>query len=298
MTDYDTSHDGPIGGLPPADPVLLRNPQIEAALVEIRFSGVEHEVASKVAFRVRDAAERSGFEFPQMRATQSQEITVRIEDGKALPDLQERASGWQMATEDGHLAVTLLPGVFAVQATKYERWRTTLEPVLAQVAEAVEATMSPAMLNRVGVRFINRLTRADAESPLAWKDAINPTFLGSLLDPNIGPKVVGTQQQAEVRLGPAKGALIRHGLFSDTARLGAYSYLVDLDVFDQAASPFEADRIVTTARTLDRTALSLFQQIVLPSYRATMNPYARVDATGTVIATVDRKQSDVEGGER
>lgn len=285
MSEYDASHDRPMGGLPLADPVLLRKPQIEAALVEVRFTGVNQEVDSKAAFRIRDAAQESGFTFPQMQPAQTQELTVRVENGQARPELQQQSSGWQMATDDGHLAITLLPGAIAVQATKYERWRITLEPVLALVAAAVGDALAPTIVNRVGVRFINRLTRLGSDNATDWQDAIDPAFLGPLLHKEIGSKIVGTQQQAEIRLGPATGALIRHGVFTDSSPQGTYGYLVDLDVFDQTSDPFNADNIVTTARTLDRTALTLFQQIVKPEYRATMNPYARVDATGTLIET-------------
>lgn len=288
MSEYDVSHDCPLGGLPPAEPVLLRNPQIEAALVEVRFAGVDRAVDSDVAFRIRDAAEESGYAFPQMQAAQTQELTVRVENGTARPEVHEQSSGWQLATDDGHLAITILPAAIAIQATKYERWRVTLEPVLDRVAAAVRDALAPSVLNRVGVRFINRLTQPGSEHPATWEDAIEPTFLGPILHRELGSRIVGSQQQVEIRLGPAKGALIRHGVFMGASPPGHYGYLVDVDVFDQTANPFNADNVVTVARVLDRTALTLFQQIVTAEYRATMNPYARVDETGTLIDTDQR----------
>jgi hypothetical protein len=73
------------------------------------------------------------------------------------------------------------------------------------------------------------------------------------------------QQQVEVTLDGRHGALLRHGPIHDQSSKSV-NYLLDLDVFAHAASPFNPAEVVDAAERLNRTALSLFQACVSAAY--------------------------------
>jgi uncharacterized protein (TIGR04255 family) len=288
MSHEAADADRPLGGLPPAEPVLLAQSQLEVALVEVRFSGLRDAVTTNEVLGLRQLLADAGLELPRMQATQQQQIAVAVTPGgDVTPELEVRASGWQLASDDGHLVATVLPNMVAVQSTHYERWSTSLSPTLQTLVAAVGATLEPELVHRVGVRYVNRLTLPDAVTPAAWTGSINPKVLGPLTDDVLGATIAGSQQQLELKLGDAHGALVRHGAFADGAIGGRYSYLVDIDVFDQTTARFDVSAIAETSRTLNRTALSLFQLIVTPAYRDSMQPYAALGEAGTVIGTSD-----------
>jgi uncharacterized protein (TIGR04255 family) len=98
-----------------------------------------------------------------------------------------------------------------------------------------------------------------------WNGKIDATLLGPLGNPVFGSMVTGAQQQVEVALDGRHGALLRHGPIPDQASK-SISYLLDLDVFANAAIPFKVNDVLDAAERLNRTALSLFQACVSVDY--------------------------------
>jgi len=283
MSDKDAAADVPLGGLTPAERVLLQKPQLELAVVEVRFVGAQEAVTSEQALAIRDAMDVAGYELPQVQPAQTQDLTLRIDNGEVEPEVNTRAAGWVLTSADGLFAATILPGVIAIQTTRYERWSNSLEAPLFAVLKSVGASLKPTIVQRIGLRYINRLHDEAASTIAAWTDAIAPSFFGVLNDPEIGPKAVACQQQVSLELGDTQGAVIRHGVFSDPSSRGMYSYLVDIDAFDHHSRAFSENDICDRARALNRTALSLFQQVVTREYRDTMDPYAEVDSSGNAV---------------
>jgi uncharacterized protein (TIGR04255 family) len=276
--------DQPLGGLSPGERVLLAKAQIELALGEVRFSGGRTVIGTDEALQVRDLLAAADITVPQLQQTQQQQVSVSVGPGGASPTLEVQTHGWQLASADGHLVVSLQPGTFAVQSTRYQRWGRSLAPALAATLSVVAEVMAPDLVHRVGLRYVNRLTLPGAVAPAAWRGSIIEAGLGLVTDDVLGPSVVATQQQVELRLGDTQGALIRHGAFVDAASHGEYSYLVDLDVFDAATARFDPAAILDVATRLNRTALPLFQHLVTPGYRERMEPYVEADSEGTTSA--------------
>jgi len=287
--------DGPLGGLTPAERVLLRKPQLELAVAEVRFVDAGAEIESEHVLKIREVLAGYGFNLPQVQPAQTQDLTLKVSHGEVEPEVNVRSTGWMLTSSDTRLVVTVLPGVLAIQSTQYERWKTSLEAPLVAALEGVAETLAPTLVQRVGLRYVNRLNDSNASSVAAWSDAIAPHFFGVLGHGEIGPKAIGCQQQITLQLGDAQGAVIRHGVFKDAAANGMYSYLVDIDVFDQTADAFVADDISASARALNRTALSLFQQVVTSEHRNTMEPYAEVDEEGNIVV-LNPRDSTGEGG--
>src|SRR4051794_16853913 len=104
---------------------------------------------------------------------------------------------------------------------------------------ALQERLAPALVHRVGLRYINRLTDVEATTPQAWRGRIAPSLLGVIADQDYDDMITASQQQLELALEPSVGALLRHGAFRDPGVRGAYSYLLDVDVFSTSTNRFD-----------------------------------------------------------
>jgi uncharacterized protein (TIGR04255 family) len=275
--DATTIDDTPYGGLPWAERTLLRRHHIELAVAEVRFGGAE-PLTAEHGLALREAAERAGFALPHVEETQRQDVAFTLTPhGPATTQQVDR--GWLLTSGDRSATVTIFHDVLIVQHSRYTRFRDSLRLALEAMLPALQTHLAPAFVQRVGLRYVNRLSDPEATHPTAWRGRITPTVLGVIEHDILGGAVASTQQQIELALEDA-GALIRHGTFRDAAAQGGYSYLLDIDVFTSGTERFDPLRTVQLARKLNRTALTLFQQVVLSDYRDTMQPYATTEDEG------------------
>ncbi len=284
----------PLGGLPATERVLLGRAQLEVALLEVRYSASRDSVSSADGLALRGLLSEAGVELPHLQPAQQHQVALNLMPAGPTSEIEVRGRGWQMTSADGSLVVTVMPDTVSVQTTQYERWSRSLLPQMEALLRAIEKTLEPELLHRVGLRYVNRLIDDDAETPQAWIGRIKPAVIGPVADPVFGPRMASAQQQLELDLGEAAGALVRHGAFKDPAARGACSYLIDTDVFSTKSQRFDVAGILEVARTLNITALSLFQQIVTPEYRAQMQPL-KPDAVGEAAG---EQQATTGGGVR
>ena len=257
----------PLDGLPPADRTLLVNAPLETAVAEIKFLGAAAELPPQVGLRLRELLAQRGLKFARLEQSHEQRVTFEMSPGSAgAPQIQQVANGWQLVSGDGKLQVTFMPGALLIQTTSYERWSTSLRPVIKAALEVVDEILPVAVVARIGIRYIDRFVDSGARSPLAWRGRIDDSLLGPACHQLIGPRMQSAQQQIELSLGDAQGALLRHGPFVDAAAGGSVSYLLDLDVFDSEPRAFDIDEVMHFADTLNKTAATLFQATMCPGY--------------------------------
>jgi uncharacterized protein (TIGR04255 family) len=253
----DTS---PLGGLPPANRTLLAVPPIDLAIAEVRFSGSGAALPVDAGLQLFERLNSRGFDLAKAEQTRQQRIQINVQAGLAPTHvLDQGEQGWLLPSTDGTYQVTLMPSSFVFQASKYHRWSVTMRPRLAVLLDVVRELLDPAFVTRLGLRYVDRFVDRDANGPLSWKDRMADSFTGPEHDSVIGPMLRSSQQQIELDFGESKGALVRHGPFTDPAAGGATSYILDIDVFDNAPQRFEAASLVEDIEVLNRTAASLFQ---------------------------------------
>lgn len=257
----------PVAGLPAADRRLLARAPLELAVVEVRFAAPVTQVDPDAGLRIHGRLAELGHPFPLMEQAQEGRVSIQIQPG-AQPESQveEVAAGWQLRTADGSAQATVMPGAVVLQTSQYERWSVSLRPALEALLTATAEVLEPSVVSRLGLRYIDRFVEPDARTPSAWVGRIHPSLLGPVTHPVFGERVHGAQQQVELALDDAHGALLRHGPFVDPAAGGAVSYLVDIDVFDLSPVRFTAAELVERAEVLNRTAASLFQAALTEDY--------------------------------
>ena len=262
---------GPLAGLPPADRTLLVRPPLELAVLEVRFVAEAADVSADVALAARERLAALGLSYVRQERAQEGRLEIQMQPGAApVSHVQQGARGWQLHAGDGTGHITLLPGAVVLQTSRYERWSVTLKPVLEALVAVTEEHLAPSVIDRIGLRYIDRFVDPSARTPAAWQGRVHPELLAAACHPVFGSHVRAAQQQVELTLGQAQGALLRHGPFVDAAAGDAVSYLVDIDVFDAESIRFQGAEVVRRAEVLNRTAASLFQATLTPEYLRTL----------------------------
>ena len=270
--------DRPYGDLPSQRRVLLGDHRIEAAVFEIRFAGTVETLSSDDAAAMLEVLS-AATSVTRLDTAEQHEMSVMFgPTGAAQPSVQVTSRGWRFSSPDDAEMFTILPNVAFVQVRSYARWSESLKPHVEALLTALSTCCRPAVVQRLGLRYINRLTGVEGEGPQSWAERITPAFRGPLADPVVGPKLRGAHQQLQFALEPGVGVLINHGLVPDPTD-NTFGYLIDLDVFDDSSTQFEQQGLVVRAQRMNRTANNLFQLMLTPTQVANMEPTELDDQT-------------------
>ena len=142
--------------------------------------------------------------------------------------------------------------------------------VLETLLASAETLLHPTVTTRIGLRYIDKFVNTSVDEGAGWRGRIVDSLLGPVNHPVLGPLVTSAQQQIELRLDPTHGAVLRHGPFRDDSSGGSLSYLLDIDVFDTRSDRFTVNDVLVSAEQLNRTALTLFQSALTPSFLTSM----------------------------
>jgi uncharacterized protein (TIGR04255 family) len=157
-----------------------------------------------------------------------------------------------------------MPDNVTLETSAYTTWSDEFEPRLNRVLDATAQHVAPIIEQRLGLRYVDRMTEPTVTVTSEWRDYISPNFLGPVLDEYIGVAVRATQQQIDLDLGDSMTASIRHGLFAEPNRDGALTYLLDVDVYRETGQQFDVAGIKAALGIFHERSLQIFQRVVTP----------------------------------
>jgi uncharacterized protein (TIGR04255 family) len=259
--------DVPLGGLSNQLRQVFERNHIEVAVAEIRFIRAREEIAESDAAAIWERVGPQLFPILEPHKQQTVNVAISPEGAQQSAEVQE---GWLLATGDRRTAITLLPSSVIVQTQAYEHYSQSIGEFVNTVLPAFAEVTRAVRVQRLGMRYINRLTDADATHPNFWGDRIEPSFAAPLRGP-FAEIVVGQHQQVQLRLADAD-ARIQSGLLPVSGRTSRFDYLVDLDVFIEKTRNYEATRCANQMRQLNRTAFALFSNVLSNDYLQTFGP--------------------------
>lgn len=172
-------------------------------------------------------------------------------------------SAWQYVSDDEDWVATVAPEFFSVETKSYESW-SGLRSRLEQLTSAVAEVLSPALVRRVGLRYVDELHVPGVTTPDGWVGRIAPAFLGAAGDTDIGPSVSGIQQAVEIHGPGGSKVVLRHGTVRTTG--GQPAYLLDHDCFIDDSRSFDADELTGDFDNLHRLALGVFQRAITEKF--------------------------------
>jgi len=246
--------------LPAPDTTRLERSPLELVVCQVRHERRLTVAEGATALAVHNALGGLGGQYPNLDEIAGVEVGVVL--GGASPNLSEsKLSGWRFAAADGAWAVVVMPDHFALETKAYTTWSGDFAPRLEQLVDAVVEHVGPTFEQRLGLRYIDRITELELGDVAAWAPYLRPEVLGLALHPEIGQGVRSAHQQLLIELDTGVQAGLRHGPVVDE-NVPHVAYQLDFDIFRQSGRPFDPQGIKRTATQFNMYALQLFQATV------------------------------------
>ncbi len=250
---------------------LYRKRQLVEVICQLRFPTI-------LSISAREPAEfQEGIrqDFPQYKRLQEQP-GPKVTGGPGNFRLEEAQSvtNYQFLSEDGRWKVNLTNNFIALATPAYTQWEdfaAKLDLVLAQFIP----TYKPAYFERVGLRFINVISRKalDLEG-VPFRDLIQPGFLGLLGEEDVNETAFARSGQdvemalsggCRVKLHAGPG-LIQRGQVKDSE----VKFILDNDVFMQGKLPM--NQVAPALNTVHIQADRLFAGAITKELHEAMEP--------------------------
>jgi uncharacterized protein (TIGR04255 family) len=137
--------------------IRLQNPPLVEVICQVRFPPILNITASQpTAFqeRIRSRFPRMGYE---------QGLSVRVTQPGGPPQSELQPLVYKFATSDEQTSISLAADFFALSTQRYTHWADYREDLLLATAVVVDV-YQPVYASRIGLRYINRLTRANTQA--------------------------------------------------------------------------------------------------------------------------------------
>lgn len=171
--------------------------------------------------------------------------------------------GWKLRSSDSSWNLVINPRFYSLETTRYQDW-SDFRQRLEKVSQAVVDTAHPALEQRIGLRFINRITHPEVKNVVDWRQLIDSSFLGPIAHDKLGDSVTSSQQVLQLSVEDELFVTIRHGVFRDPGVPGEEAYLVDQDCYVHPSENFSIKHVMDSAEKLHMLVLQIFQQTITP----------------------------------
>lgn len=252
--------------LPAWDRGNLSKSPLALAVCQVRYDEVIGVTDSRIILDIHKALGGKQGLYPKVERVQEASVEIQLGHGGVVAPSASTPSppGWRLSSQDERWTVAVMPSYVALETTRYTTWSDDFKVRLADVLDAVQRYISPSTEQRLGLRYVDRITEPIVKSADGWKEFIAPELLGPILHSQLGPAVLASQQQIDLDVGDGIRCSLRHGSFPDKARDGALTYLIDFDIYREGISLFDIEDIKVTADAFNKLNVRLFQQTVTP----------------------------------
>lgn len=250
----------PFEALPPEEVPLQAAPLVRV-IAQLRFP----EILS---------VEQRDFVAPFQEATRDTYAVLRQEQthgilmgpGGIAPAKPKIA--WRFSDSSGAWRVSLTSEFLALETTRYVS-RSDFFSRLRFLADAVLEHIGPSQLDRLGVRYIDRITGSEVD---AIASLVRPEVRG-IVGTSIASQAVHTISESLFELTDAR-MLARWGCLpagqtvdpSAIEPLAEKSWILDLDMFSTAPMPFAVDQVISEAQRYAERIYTVFRWAVTDEF--------------------------------
>jgi uncharacterized protein (TIGR04255 family) len=248
--------------LPEPDRSRLARSPLELVVCQIRHERRLVVGEGATALAVHEALGGASGPYPSIDEVSGAEVNLVMGIGMGAPNVREtKTSGWRLTSADGAWVITLMPDNFSLETSAYTTWAGDFAPRLAALIDAVAERIQPTFEQRIGLRYVDRITELGLTELAAWQPFLRPELLGLVVHPQLGPGVRSYQQQLLIELADGVMAGLRHGPVVEAGR-DVVDYQLDYDIFRQGGRAFDAAAIKDAAAQFNVYALQLFQAAI------------------------------------
>lgn len=255
-----TAIDDPLVAAPPAEVPLDEAPLVRV-IAQIRFPEIL-AVEQREAVAPFQAALKSTY--PVLRETQIQRLVMGAE-GFTGP---RPKTAWRFIDSDEAWSVTLSPDFLALETRKYES-RADFVSRLGVVASALHEHFEPAKVDRLGIRYIDRITGDDVDQIATLVRPEVRGVLGTLAADHalhsVCESVFGVDRaQVRTRWGrmPANATIDPAAI----EPLDEPSWVLDIDMYSTAPLSFDVETLTGEARRYAERIYTIFRWAVTDAF--------------------------------
>ena len=251
--------------LPQPDTSRLNDSPLELVVCQIRFENTPAAQEASTALAFHEALGGGAGPYPKLEQFTNQAVNVTVGPGANPATQTTTLTGWRFGAADGSWVISLMPDYVSIETSRYTTWEEDFRPRLAEVIDLTVSHINPAVEQRLGLRYIDRITELGLQTARDWEPYIIQELLGLVLHPQLGDSVRVATQQLVLAIDDQLGCGLRHGFIGDAADGGQLDYLLDFDLYRQGGRQFAPDGLKQIADELNVRALQLFQAVVTPA---------------------------------
>jgi uncharacterized protein (TIGR04255 family) len=202
--------------------------------------------------------------YPVLRQEQAQGVLLGPAGVSQVPP----QTAWRFADVEGHWRVSLTQNFLALETTKYTS-RSDFLARLSEVVTPLDALIQPKLLDRIGIRYIDRISGPDLGD---IADLVRPEVRGIAGSP-AASHAVHSLSESLFEIDGARvlgrwGRLPAGGTVDPAAiePIDEPSWILDLDMFSSSPMPFSSDRVVSDASRFAERIYTLFRWAVTPTF--------------------------------
>lgn len=254
-----TQTDDPIVAPPPAE-IPLRDAPLVRVIAQVRFPLI---IAVEQRDFVSPFQEAIRSEYSVLRHEQTQGVLVAPAGVKPV-----QGTAWRFSNVEGKWRVSLTPEFVALETTNYTS-RADFLGRLRAVLEALDRHVEPKLADRLGIRYIDRLTGPAVDD------------IASLVRPGVlGIAATSAAAHAQHVLSETLFAVEDARLLARWGRLppnvtvdpdaieptADASWILDLDMFTASPRPFSVDQLVESASRFAERLYTFFRWAVTDEF--------------------------------
>lgn len=254
-----TTLSAPFGVDDPVE-VPLTNAPLDRVIAQVRVPRTPKLTSEASIDHVRDVI---GGEYPILRQEDEMEIVIGPNGAVSSPSQRPL---WRMHSKTGEWSLTVAPDFIALDTNNY----TTRKEFCARLGRAIAAVAeaaSPRVFDRIGLRYINRLSGQLLEDLDRY---VRPQFVGlSTLQNTESVSVIHALSDVLFMLPDKHRLRGRWGLLPPNAQLEASvaalpdpSWFLDIDAFVESVDDFTAAAVGGELDRCARHAYQMFRWVV------------------------------------
>jgi len=247
--------------------VLLARPPLARVIAQARFPEILAVEKRDFVARFQEALRT---DYPVLREEKTQSIFFsRTAAGRAA---SAPHTAWRFCDRDESWRVSLASDFVALETDSYTSQADFMKR-LAAVLRAAKDTLAPARVDRLGLRYIDRIVGQDFE---LIQTLVRPEVLG-LIATNTSENVVHTLAETLFKSdNPSCFVLMRTGMLPPNAVVDLTaidpvperSWILDLDAFGDQAPEFDVDWVVKQIDQYASRIYAIFRWVVTDQFLA------------------------------
>lgn len=250
----------PLVSSPPAE-VPLTNAPLVRVITQVRFPEILSIEQSDFVAPFQEAIRGV---YGVLRKEQTQGFIV----GPGGPVPAKLQVAWRFIDSAGHWRVSLTPDFLALETTNYTN-RSDFLGRFSLVAEALAEHVAPSQVDRLGVRYIDRITGADVDD---LKKLVRAEVCG-IAGTSAATHAVHSLSESVFEL-PEAGVTARWGRMPagatvDPAALepvNEKSWILDLDMYSTTPISFAVEELLARARSYSERIYTIFRWAVTDAF--------------------------------